>query len=105
MDPRVHVPSVHPAGKVPHVLAADRPRLVQGIAGPSAGPRDENDRLSLRQLLGVETRHRNVESVRNVTGGKFVRLADVHHRPGVGSNCLFQVAKTDDVLIRASAEA
>ena len=103
--PVVRAPAVHALGKVPHVLAPDRPRLVQRIARPSARLTDENDRLSFRQILGIEGRHRHVESVWNMAGGEFVRLANVHHRPGVGSNRLFQIAKTDDVRIRAGAKA
>ena len=79
----VRAPAVHALGKVPHVLAADRPRPAQRIARPSARLTDENDRLSFRQLLGIEGRHRHVESVWNMAGGEFVRLANVHHCPGV----------------------
>ena len=43
----VRAPAIHPAGKVPYVLAADHPRLIQRIARPPAGLTDEHDRLSL----------------------------------------------------------
>ena len=36
---------------------------------------------------------------------EFVRLANVHDCPGVGSNRLFQIAKTDDIRIRGGMKA
>ncbi len=53
----------------------------------------------------IERRHRHVESVWDVSSREFMRLANVDHRPGVGSNRLFQVAKIDNVRIGAGAEA
>src|ERR1700722_8664765 len=101
----MRAPAVHALGKVSHVLAADHPRLVQRIARPATRLTDQDDGFSLRQIFGIVRRHRHVESVWNVACGEFVRLANVPHRPGGGSNRFFQIAKTDDVRIRAGAEA
>jgi hypothetical protein len=53
----VRAPAVHASGEVPHILAAERPRSIQGIARPCARLTDEHQRFSFRELFGVERRH------------------------------------------------
>ena len=47
-------PAVHTPGIMPHVVAADRPRLVQRVFATARRPGRQNDRLALRQFLRIE---------------------------------------------------
>src|SRR5271167_487202 len=50
--PAARAPAVHALGKMPYVLAPDRPRFIERIARPSARLTDKDDRLSFRQIRG-----------------------------------------------------
>src|SRR3984885_5328218 len=51
--PAVRAPAIHALGKMPYVLAPDRPRFIERIARPSARLTDQDDRLSFRQIRGI----------------------------------------------------
>ena len=95
-----------PAGIVAHVVAADRPRPVQGVLGSSAGLADQNDRLALAAI----------PPDRSCDSGRLSALGICPTANSCGSRTsttvqasaldrLFQILKIDDVRVSRLPEA